>query len=225
MIPTDGHSVTFGNCVVFAVRTSIVACVLIVLVACSYDAQFAACVVQCTQSTGCPNEFVCGSESLCRPPGESCGTDGGTIEGDRDAGPACTNDSDPIIDLALMKPTDADGMLQLASNANDGNDGTRWNAGDGTPGHWWQVDLGADHLLESINTLWEYDGVVFRYFVSISSDGTNFTTTIDKTADTRTTRARTDVFPSGTCTRFVRITKTDTTGYWAILYSVNVMGR
>ena len=201
------------------------ACVLMALEACGYDAQFAACVVRCTQNTGCPNELVCGSENLCRPPGETCGTDGGTPDGDVDAFPACMNFGDPIIDLALMKPADADGMLQPASNANDGNDGTRWNTGDGTPGHWWQVDLGADYLLESVNTLWEYDGVNFRYFVSISLDGTSFTPVIDKTADTRTARARTDMFPTPTCTRFVRITKTDTTGYWAILYTVNVMGR
>lgn len=85
--------------------------------------------------------------------------------------------------------------------------------------------MGAPHLLTSLSTLWEMEGIDYRYYVSISSDGTDFTLAIDQTADTRAARARTDMFPSSTCARFVRITKTDTTGYWAILYTVNVMGR
>lgn len=206
----------------------LVACVLM-LGACGYDAQFAACVVRCTQSSGCPSDLVCGSESLCRPPEETCGADGGPPDGDVDAVPVCMNVGDPIVDLALNQPPQADqsrSANENAQKANDGNDtSTRWSSADGTPGHWWQVDLGKNHLLESVNTLWEYDGVNFRYFVSISLDGASFTTVIDKTADTRTARARTDMFPTPTCTRFVRITKTDTTGYWAILYTVNVLGR
>jgi len=205
------------------VRALVCACLLMALAACGYDARFAACAVRCTQSSGCPGELVCGSENLCRPPGETCSYDGG-----RDAASACMNFGNPIIDLALNKPARADGEIDaggLAKNGNDGNDGTRWNTGDGTPGHWWDVDLGADHLLESVNTLWEYDGVNYKFYVSISSDGTNFTTAIDRTADARTARARMDMFPGGTCTRYVRITKTDTTGYWAILYTVKVMGR
>jgi hypothetical protein len=139
------------------------------------------------------------------------------------------NFGDPIIDLALDQPAQADQIRSAndnASKANDGNDtSTRWSSADGTPGHWWLVDLGSDRLLDSINTLWERGDVAYRYFVSISSDGETFTTAINKTTDTATARARTDLFPSGTCTRYVRITKTDTTGWWAILYTVNVMGR
>lgn len=208
-----------------ASETVLAAYVLMAVAACGYDARFAVCVVRCTRGTGCPEGLTCGSENLCRPPGDTCGSDGEIL----DAVPACVNLGDPIIDLAVFKLATADAYIDaggVASHGNDDDDGTRWTASsDGAAGHWWQVDLGAAHLLTSINTLWEYDGVNYKYDVSISSDGTNFTVAIDQTADTRTARARTDAFPSGTCTRFVRITKTDTTGYWAILYTVNVMGR
>lgn len=197
----------------------------VVAMGCGYSVHIADCQVRCSAAEGaegCPNWMTCGGENLCRPIGTTgtCGPDGGV--------PACMNFGNPIVDLALKQATQASGEIDaggLARNANDGNDGTRWNTGDGVPGHWWTVDLGSDRLLKSINTLWEYDGVNFKFYVSISSDGTNFTTAIDQTADTRTARARTDMFPGGTCTRYVRVTKTDTTGYWAILYTVNVMGR
>jgi hypothetical protein len=196
-----------------------------ILSACGYDARFTVCVVQCTQSTGCPQGLICGSENLCRPPGETCGNDAEVP----DSVPSCMNFSDPIVDLALDQPAQADQIRSAnenASKANDGNDtSTRWSSADGTPGHWWLVDLGSDRLLDSINTLWERGDVAYRYDVSISSDGETFTTAINKTTDTLTARARIDTVPNGTCTRYVRITKTDTTGWWAILYTVNVMGR
>lgn len=207
------------RCVVKVLVTAIA----IGLSACAYDVSYGDCAVRCTTASGCPDGLSCGPEGLCRVAGaEACALDG-------DAAPACMNFGDPIVDLALNQPAQADEEIDSpgarAKNANDGNGATRWSTDEGAPGHWWMVDLGSGRLVESINTLWEMDGVNFKFDVSISSDGTNFTTAIDQTADTRTTRSRTDAFPGGTCTRFVRITKTDTTGYWAILYTVNVMGK
>lgn len=192
--------------------------------ACSYDASFDDCAIQCSLDIGCPEGFSCGVEGICRPPGAmgSCDLpDGGGL-------PSCMNLADPIVDLALFKPAEADQIRSAnedASKADDGSESTRWSSADGTPGHWWLVDLGADHLLTSITTKWEYNAVNYRYDVSISSNGTDFAVAIDETADTRVDQVRTDMFPDPTCTRFVRIRKTDTTGYWAILYTVNVMGR
>jgi hypothetical protein len=201
------------------------AIVTIALSACAYDASYGDCAVHCTADTGCPDGMTCRSQNLCRPSSATAACDGVPDSGVS----SCTNLGDPIVDLALLKPTNADRIADsthAASKANDGDASTSWNTGDATPGHWWLVNLGADHLLTSINTLWEYDDIhYYQYAVSISSDGTNFTTAIDETADTRTARARTDMFPAATCARFVRITKTDATGYWAILFTVNVMGK
>lgn len=194
---------------------TLVAMISTVIASCGYDATY---YEGTTCSTGvCPGELEC-CNGVC--------ASGTCVDSSL---PACMNVSDPIIDLALNQPAQADTEIDSpgarAQNANDGSDGSRWSAPDGTPGHWWLVDLGSDRLLDSINTLWELDGVNFTFYVSTSSDGMTFTTAINNTADTRTVRARTDMFPSGTCARYVRITKTDTTGWWAILYTVNVMGR
>lgn len=198
--------------------------------ACGYGAHFEDCTVWCVES-GCPDGMTCGGEGLCRPPNAIGACGGGNVQdgGALDGSTACQSPSGSDTDLALMKPASADQIANstyAASKANDGDDGTSWNAGDATSGHWWLVDLGADHLLTSLNTLWEYNDIhYYQYAVSISSDGTNFATAIDETADTRTARARTDTFPAATCARYVRIKKTDNTGYWAILFTVNVMGR
>lgn len=193
---------------------------LVAPAACSYDVRLTDCTIRCAaDETLCPDGMTCGSENLCRPSGASEACDGGN---------ACMNVGDPLVDLALGRTVWADQVIDaggVAENANDGNDATRWNAGDSVPGHFWVVDLGADRLLTSVNTLWEVEGINYQYDVSISSDGTVFTVAIDNTADTRTARARTDTFSVSTCTRFVRIRKTDVTSYWSILYTVNVMGR
>jgi hypothetical protein len=51
--------------------TSFAACVL-TLISCTYDAQFANCVVTCTMSSECPEDFACGSDGLCRARAPDC---------------------------------------------------------------------------------------------------------------------------------------------------------
>jgi len=63
--------------------------------ACSYDAAFRDCEIECTDATGCPSGFSCGSQGLCRPTGVTAATcrlaacDGGPVDvlanGDFDA--------------------------------------------------------------------------------------------------------------------------------------------
>jgi len=50
------------------VRSLALACVL---ASCAYDARFDDCAVRCDDASGCPDSFVCGSEGLCRAPGET----------------------------------------------------------------------------------------------------------------------------------------------------------
>lgn len=193
---------------------------LAVLSACAYDARFEDCVVHCAVDMGCPDDLKCGADNLCRLPD--------AVGACEQVASICMNVGDPIVDLARDRPAQADktSALHGAEKANDNDDSTSWNAGDAEPGHWWSVDLGNHRLLTSLNTLWEYDSIQhYQYEVSVSSDGINFTTVIDQTADTRVSKLRTDTFPNDTCARYVRLTKTDNTGYWAILFTVNVLGR
>jgi len=42
------------------------AVVTIVLSACTYDVQYGACAVHCTDNSGCPDDLTCGAEGVCR---------------------------------------------------------------------------------------------------------------------------------------------------------------
>ena len=53
------------------VSTKLPLALLLLLTCCSYDASFRDCEIQCTNATGCPNGFMCGSEGLCRLDGET----------------------------------------------------------------------------------------------------------------------------------------------------------
>ncbi len=57
----------------------------------------------------------------------------------------------------------------------DGNPDTRWCASGESSPQWWQVDLGKPEDLTGIRILWEQDGVLYRYKVEGSEDGTTWT--------------------------------------------------
>lgn len=42
---------------------------LALLTACAYDARYEDCAIHCSVDSGCPDDFVCGAERLCRTPG------------------------------------------------------------------------------------------------------------------------------------------------------------
>ena len=53
------------------IMVRIFAAISIALCACTYDASYGDCAVKCTNDTGCPDGLTCGTEGLCRMPGES----------------------------------------------------------------------------------------------------------------------------------------------------------
>jgi hypothetical protein len=72
-----------------------------------------------------------------------------------------------------------------ASQGNDGNLATRWStANNGVP-QWWKVDLGASHSLTNTAINWYNSAsVYYQYKIEVSTDGTTFTTAVDKTGNT-----------------------------------------
>ena len=113
--------------------------------------------------------------------------------------------------LALNQPASADSQQagNPASNGNDGNTETRWSANDGNTNHWWEVDLGQLCNLTGDEVIWQMNGVVYDYTVAVSLDNTNWTTVVNKIANTSTAQDQADVFPLDIATgRYVRITVT-----------------
>jgi hypothetical protein len=117
-----------------------------------------------------------------------------------------------------------------ASHGNDGLTATRWCAANGNTGHYWTLDLAAVHPLARFEVIWEYPasavGLPYRYVVSVSNDGTTFTSAIDRSTTTNTMQIQTNDFPSGTNGRYVRVTVVSLpTGAWASFFEARVFGQ
>ena len=65
------------------------------------------------------------------------------------------------------------GAGYAASNAVDGNLGTRWSSASSDP-QWLQVDLGATHALSQVVLNWE-TAYAKAFQIQTSTDGTNWT--------------------------------------------------
>jgi len=127
--------------------------------------------------------------------------------------------------LALNKTAVADSQQagDPAGNGNDGNTGTRWSANDANTNHWWQVDLGGPCSLTGDEIIWQMSGVVYDYAVAVSLDNTNWTTVLNKTANTSTAQDQPDVFMA--TGRYVRVTVTGLPpGDWASFYEFRTFG-
>lgn len=153
----------------------------------------------------------------------SGGTAGGLVE--LAEGRTATSDSEEV------DPDDDPPKDNTAEKGNDGDPATRWCAADGTP-RYWQVDLGATHVLSRIEIDFEYPAQAidsaYEYVVAISSDGTTFTTVIDRTDNTDTMMTQTASFPAATSGRHVRVTVTPpvtTPGTWASLWEARIFGQ
>ena len=109
------------------------------------------------------------------------------------------------------------------ASGNDGNLSTRWSASGSTFPQWWRVDLGASHALTKATINW-YNGAsrAYKYKIEVSSDGTTYTTAVDKTGNT-TNGDTTDTFSA--TARYVRITVTGSSSGWASFYECTVYGN
>ena len=67
-----------------------------------------------------------------------------------------------------------------AAMAIDGSSASRWCAGDATPNQWWQVDLGGNAKVSSVEIQWEMKKAYF-YRLEGSSDGKTWKTLSDQT--------------------------------------------
>jgi beta-glucanase (GH16 family) len=91
----------------------------------------------------------------------------------------------------------------LASEANDGNNGTRW-ASAWSAAQWWQVDLGTATAVSRIAINWE-SAYAKGFSIQFSNDGSSFTQAYTTSAGTG---GQQSITVSGT-TRYVRINLTE----------------
>jgi hypothetical protein len=113
--------------------------------------------------------------------------------------------------LALNGTASSDSELSghPASGANDGNYRTDWTANDTNTGHWWKVDLGSNKSINGTKVIWNSNSVNYLYKIEISTDNTNWTTVVDRTAGNGTAKTNNDFFNA--TARYVRITVTGLT--------------
>ncbi len=127
-----------------------------------------------------------------------------------------------LLDIATGKPSTSDSQQggNPISSGNDGNESTRWCANDGNTGHWWEVDLGANHNIKSTEILWEQNSD-YKYEIETSKDNSTWKLAVDKTANSIYSQTMDDNFTD--TARYVRITITGlNSGTWASFYEFRV---
>ena len=128
-----------------------------------------------------------------------------------------------LTNLAFKKPATAD--CQQPDNpiqsGNDGNNASRWCAIDDKVGHWWKVDLGANHDLTGTEILWEKDNP-YQYKIETSKDNVTWKLAVDKTTNNSASQRMSDTFSDNA--RYIRITITGGLGgSWASFLEFKVV--
>ncbi len=106
-----------------------------------------------------------------------------------------------------------------ASNAVNGNTGTRWSSAFSDP-QWLEVDLGATHTISHVALNWEA-AYAKAFQIQTSTDGTNWTTIYSTTTGT----GGVQTIPVSGSGRYVRMYGTQrATGYGYSLWEFQVFG-
>lgn len=101
----------------------------------------------------------------------------------------------------------------IAANAVDGNQATRWSSAYSDP-QWYQIDLGKNYDISQVVIYWE-DASAKNYTIDISDDGKNWSTVITKSNMGNGTRTDdlTGLTASGRYIRMYGTARTSTWGY------------
>jgi hypothetical protein len=126
------------------------------------------------------------------------------------------------VNVALGKPAAASRAVEPAEHAIDGDMTTAWNAG-GSGESWWMVDLQQPYRLTYIDTYWEMEGLAYKYYIEVSTNGVTYDRVVDRSENSERPKYFHDEIPDGTCGRLVRVTMLETAGYYAILREVRVV--
>ncbi|HEX4094619.1 MAG TPA: glycoside hydrolase family 3 C-terminal domain-containing protein, partial [Trebonia sp.] len=115
-------------------------------------------------------------------------------------------------DLALDQPTTAsstqDATDYPASDATDGDPGTRWSSAASDP-QWLEVDLGSPQQICSVGIQWE-TAYASAFSIQVSNDNATWTTVYSTTAGT----GGNQTFPITTTARYIRMYATARATQW-----------
>ena len=132
-----------------------------------------------------------------------------------------------ITNIALGKTAAAssyESTARIPSCGNDGSTSSLWVADNGNSGNWWMVDLGADCSIYGSEIEFEYEGDIWQYLIEVSSDGTAWTSVVDKSANTSSTKIQTDLYTA--VGRYVRVTITGVpSSRWTAFSEFRVWGE
>lgn len=131
-----------------------------------------------------------------------------------------------IQNARIVKLTaDSEEATNVTENAMDGNADTRWAASGGGYPRWISVDLGAVYDISRIDISWfrnTSDNRVYKYKISTSTDGENYTEVLDRTNNNQ--KGTTSDSLNATA-RYVKIDVTDANGGSASIYEIVVFGE
>ena len=104
-----------------------------------------------------------------------------------------------------------------ATKVVDGSTSTRWSTNNYP--QWIRIDLGTNYSINRTEML-PYDNRAYKYKVEVSTDGTSYTTVVDRTDNTASNSVLSDYFPAASA-RYVRFTITGCSGYTGTSVSIN----
>jgi len=139
------------------------------------------------------------------------------------AGPCLVGaDTGPLPDTQVVVSASSVQPGNDAWRACDGTASTRWCASGAAFPEWLAIDLGRPHAVRGVWVEWEQPGSSYRHRIETSLDGAAWTVAVDAGANAAT--GRDDHAFSLVRARFVRIVCVGTTGGWASIREVAIVG-
>lgn len=136
---------------------------------------------------------------------------------------ADSEDMYTLVDIAKGKNSSSDSEQgwNPTSAGNDGNTDTRWCASDGNAGHWWEVDLGSNHIITGTEIIWEHTSA-YQYKIETSTDNLTWKLAVNKTSNLIPAQIMDDNFSD--LARYFRITITGgvNSSNWASFFEFRV---
>ena len=130
----------------------------------------------------------------------------GTIPYSRYTG---TNSTGESMTLALSQPANASSTGSgLAAYANDGNTNSIWQAASTDTNAWWQVTLQANYAVNMVQLTFPTNAN-YRYTISVSPDGNNWTQVVNQSDTTNTDQTRRSIGNFGSTVSWVQINFTN----------------
>lgn len=112
----------------------------------------------------------------------------------------------------------------------DGNGSTHWSASspssESNP-HWLTIDLGSPYELSGAELTWKDKDQVIKYLIEVSTDGSNWSTLVDKTTNETKQTVASEEFQTNTSVQYVKVTIPYYAGpnWWPGISEIKVWGE